>query len=310
MQRDMGAGVSLQAAYAGSRGIRQTVLQNINAAGPGGGNAGRALSAFGRVSNINYYTPFNTSTYNSLQIQATRRVRDSSFGVAYTLSRATDYGDDQDSGLTFNWVPMLQRNKAVAGFDRTHNLQIYGNYEFPFGKGKRWATSGFVSRIVGGWQANWILSRYSGTPMQLTSSGTSLNAPGSTQTPDQALSTVQILGGHGSGQPYFDPSAFLPVTAVRFGNVGRNTIRGPGLFNLDTSVFRDFAVTERFTLQFRAECFGTTNTPQFQNPATAQLVASSVTRNASGAIVSTNGFGDILSASGERQYRFALRFSF
>ena len=158
----------------GNRGIRQTVIQNINSAGPGGGNTGRALyAASQRTSNINYFTPFNTSSYNSLQLQATRRIKGAMIGVSYTLSRAVDYADDQDSGLTFNWVPMLQRNKAVAGFDRTHNLQIYGNYDLPFGKGKRWAQSGFVSKLAGGWQTNWILSRTSGLPFSVVTSGTS-----------------------------------------------------------------------------------------------------------------------------------------
>jgi hypothetical protein len=69
-----------------------------------------------------------------------------------------------------------------------------------------------------------------------------------------------------TGKPYFDPNAFAPVTAVRFGNAGRNILRGPGVFNLDASVFRTFKMTERFDLQFRAETFGLTNTPAFGTP--------------------------------------------
>src|SRR6185503_4418094 len=103
---------------------------------------------------------------------------------------------------------------------------------------------------------------------------TSLNSPGNTQTADQVLPEVAILGGHGVGQPYFDPNAFAPVTAVRFGNSGRNPVRGPGVFN-------NFRMTERFTLQFRAEVFGATNTPQFNNPG---ATASSVTRSSDGTI--------------------------
>ena len=250
IQHDAGAGFNVQAAYVGSRAIRQTVIQNINSAGPGGGNNGRALfPSFGRIANVNYFTPFDTASYNGMQLQVNRRVKGAMLGVSYTLSRAIDYADDQDSGLTWNWVPMLYRNKAVAGFDRTHNFQFFGNYGLPFGKGQRWAQSGLVSRLAGGWQLNWILSRYSGTPFNVVTSGTSVNAPGSTQTADQVLANVQILGGHGSGDPYFDPNAFAPVTAVRFGNSGRNIVRGPGFFNLDGSVFRDFSITERFVLR-------------------------------------------------------------
>jgi hypothetical protein len=309
MQRDVGAGFNAQAGYVGSRAIRQTIVQNINAAGPGGGNAGRALyAAFGRISNISYFTPFNTANYNGLLTQVTRRVKSTMLGFSYTLSHSVNYGDDEDSGPTWNWVPMLYRNKATAGFDRTQNFQFYGNYELPLGRGHNWAKSSVASAIAGGWQMNWILSRMSGTPFTVSTAGTSVNAPGNTQTADQILPTVNILGGHGSGQPYFDPNAFAPVNDVRFGNTGRNLLRGPGVFNLDGSIFRTFTVTERFNLQFRAECFSVTNTPQFANPATT---ASNVTRNPDGSIKALNGFGEITGINGgTRQFRFALKLSF
>jgi hypothetical protein len=308
IQRDAGAGFNLQAGYVGSRAIRQTVIQNINAAGPGGGNAGRALfPSFGRISDVRYFTPFNTAKYNGLLTQVTRRFGGSMLGLSYTLSRAIGYTDDTDGGLTWNWTQMLQRNKAVAGFDRTHNLQLYGNYELPFGHGKKYATGGFASKLVGGWQMNGILSRTSGTPFTVGTSGTSVNAPGNTQTADQILSDVSILGGHGVGQPYFDPNAFGPVTAVRFGTSGRNLLRGPGVFNLDASLFRDFRMTERFKLQFRTKVFGATNTPQFNNPG---ATASSLTRNADGTIRALNGYTEITGATGERQFRFAAKITF
>ena len=308
VQRDAGAGFNVQAAYVGSRSIRQTVIQNINASGPGGGNTGRALySSFGRIANVSYFVPFNSAYYNGFQTQITRRVGRSLLGLSYTLSRSVDYGDDTDSGLTFNWVPMLQRNKAVAGFDRTHNLQIYGNYPLPFGRTERYLKSGLASHIAGGWQTNWIMSRTSGTPFTVGTSGTSLNAPGNTQTADQVMSTVAILGGHGSAQPYFDPLAFAAVTDVRFGNTGRNILRGPGVFNLDSSIFREFKLTERFGLQLRAEVFGVTNTPQFSNPG---ATVSSATRNADGSIRTLGGYSEITGAVGERNLRFAAKFSF
>ena len=121
----------------------------------------------------------------------------------------------------------------------------------------------------------------------MTSAGTSLNAPGNTQTADQVKSDVAILGGIGRGTPYFDPTAFAPVTAVRYGSVGRNTMRGPGVFNLDASLFRNFKLTERFGLQFRTEVFNLTNTPAFGLPGAN---ASSPTRNPDGSIINTEWF--------------------
>jgi len=77
---------------------------------------------------------------------------------------------------------------------------------------------------------------------------------------------VKKLGGIGRDVPFFDPLAFRPVTEVRFGSTGRNILRGPGVVNVDTGIFRNFRLTERWKLQFRAESFNVTNTPHFANP--------------------------------------------
>ncbi len=310
VQHDIGAGLIGQAAYVGSRAIRQTANVNINASSPGGGNNGRALFAqFGRIANINMLMPFNSATYDSLQTQLTRRLSGSSMlGMSYTFSKAINYADNSDSGLTWNWQPMWERNRARAGFDRPHNLQLYGIYELPFGRGRKWATEGLPAIIAGGWQLNGVFSAMSGTPFTVTSAGTSVNAPGNTQTADQVLETVRILGGVGRGNSYFDPAAFAPVTAVRFGSSGRNALRGPGEVNLDASLFRDFHIAQGRTLQFRAEVFNLTNRPAFNNPGAN---ASAPTRAADGTILNLNGYTEITSAQAtERQVRFALRLLF
>lgn len=154
---------------------------------------------------------------------------------------------------------------------------------------------------------NGVLSATSGTPFTVTSAATSLNAPGNTQTADQVKDSVTILGGVGRGNSYFDPAAFVPVTAVRFGNSGRNSLRGPGLFNLDASLFRDFTVRS-ITMQFRTEVFNVTNRPAFNNPGAN---TSSATRAADGTITNLGGYTEILSAQAtERQARFALKIRF
>jgi hypothetical protein len=103
--------------------------------------------------------------------------------------------------------------------------------------------------------------------------------------------------------------ALIPVTAVRFGNSGRNILRGPGATNLDASRFRDFAVTERFKLQFRAEAFNVSNTPFFNNPG---ATVTSATRNpTTNEISALNGYTEITGAAlTERQFRFALKLQF
>jgi hypothetical protein len=195
------------------------------------------------------------------------------------------------------------RNRALASFDRPQNFRVAWLAELPFGAGKHWAQSGVGRKVLGGWQVNGIFSVYSGTPFSVTASGASLNAPGETQTADQIASTVAYLGGIGSSSPYFAPTAFAPVTQVRYGNTGRNILRGPGLVNADMSLFRNFLVKERFGIQIRAESYNVSNTPHFSNPA---------------ANVSSGGFMTITSAlsrsnnveGGERQFRLAMKINF
>jgi hypothetical protein len=307
VQRDLGAGFNLQTGYVGTRAIRQTAALNLNAAPAGTGKAGQPLYAlYGNSSTISDDEPFNTVTYNGWQTQLTRRVATVALGAVYTFSRAIDYSDNDGASLLFPVPANWARNKALAGYDRTHNFEFYATYALPFGSGHAMASSGVLAAIAGGWQVNGILTRASGTPFTVTSSGTSLNAPGSTQTADQILPNVQILGDIGPNSSYFNPLAFAPVTGARFGTSGRDILRGPGLFNLDASVFRSFRIREKINLQFRAESFGLTNTPQFSNPGAN---VSSATFSG-GTIKALNGYTVISSSTGERQLRFALKLIF
>jgi hypothetical protein len=307
VQRQLGTGFNAQAGYVGTRTLRPVSEVNVNAAGPGGGNAGTPLfPLFGNANTISDQIPFKGGSYNSLQTRITRQMGASQVGAIYTFSKALDFFDNENNGLTWAWEPMWNRNKALAGYDRTHNFQFFAVYDLPFGHGKHWATHGLAAAILGDWSVNTILSRTSGTPFNVASSGTSVNAPGNTQTADQILPSVKILGGHGPNSPYFDPNAFAPVTAVRFGTTGRNIIRGPGLFNLDASVYRNFRIKERFRLQFRTEVYGLTNTPQFANPSATVSNATFV----GGAVTNYNGYDIISSSAGDRQIRFALKFTY
>ena len=110
------------------------------------------------------------------------------------------------------------------------------------------------------------------------------------------LPTVPKLGGIGPGQPYYDPNAFAPVTAVRFGTSGRDILRAPAIFNTNLSLFRTFPINERLNLQFRAESYNLSNTPHFAAP---------------NGNVSAGNFLVITSAAADqRQFRLGLKLSF
>jgi hypothetical protein len=164
---------------------------------------------------------------------------------------------------------------------------------------------------------NALLSMYSGLPFTVASSATSLNLPGSNQMADKVKSDVQILGGIGPGQSWFDPLAFRAVTEPRFGNAGLNTLRGPGFTNLDLSVQRTFTVRDRWSLQARAEVFNVTNTPHFDIPSLANRTVSNLQLNADGTIRNLAGFSSITSTANsgrdgidERVVRVGLRLGF
>ena len=142
---------------------------------------------------------------------------------------------------------------------------------------------------------NGIFSVYSGTPLGISYSATTLNAPGNGNRPDVS-GPVEIFGGVGRGVKYFDVTKFSAPTPATFGNVGRNVLGGPGIVNLDLSIFRKFRITERLGGEFRMESFNFSNTPHYNNP-------SSTFGNAS--------FGEVQSAAGDqRVFQLALKFVF
>jgi hypothetical protein len=246
--------------------------------------------------------------YHSLQASLNRRFQGGLLlKGAYTYSRAINTADYTD-WTEFEWKAqsVFNRNRAPAGYNIPHVFQFAYVYELPFGSGKKWASSGASKAVLGGWQINGIFSSFQGQQYTLSASDSSLNMPGNRQTPDQVKATVAKLGHVGDDGTFFDTSAFAPVTDVRFGTVGRNTMRGPGLVNMDFSLFRTFKLTEKFDLQFRAEAFNLSNTPHFGVPGGDPVWDSAVDAD-----VSSESFGKVTSVLNDpRQFRFGLRLSF
>jgi hypothetical protein len=234
--------------------------------------------------------------------------------ASYTLSKwmgicCDEQGDDNMEILIPQYFNL---NRALMPDDRTHNFELSTIYELPFGKGKQFATSGVGSAIAGGWQTNWVLSRYSGSPFSITAPGASLNAPGNNQMANQVKSKVAINGVHLSTSPYFDISAFAPVTTAAFGTAGWDSLRGPGYFNVDFSLFRSFPIRENLKMQFRAEALNLGNHPNFSNP-DGGVTDGAPSLNTQGHLV---GFGTINSTNAgsrliaERFFRLGMKLIF
>ena len=308
VQRELGAGYTLQGTYVGTLSVREVVQLNLNAAAPGGGTAGGALyQTLGTTASIYQETPMGTAHYDALQSVFRKRFGNGgSVGINYVYSRSiNDYPDNSDATPLVSYLPAYSKNRGVASFDRTHNFQAFGNTPLPFGKGRLLLNKGFVSNFVGGWQIDNIISRTSGTPLTVTASASSLNAPGNSQFANQLVPRVAILGGHSPTHPYFDTTAYAPVTTAAFGNSSKGSIRGPGYFNWNLGLSRGFTFRERVEFRLRGEAFNLTNTPLFGGPG---LNVSNVTT--SNGVQNLNGFGIISSASNQRTMRLSARLSF
>ena len=300
VQHLLPAGFTLDVAYVGNHGVRNETGWNINAAtAPNTGNAGRLLyQAYGRSNDTN--TTLGTHTYyNSMQLKLDRRFR-SGFGLttAYTFSKALNFSDD-NGGLSVDGLG-LANNKGRMGEDRTHVFTQSYTYELPFGRGKDFLQSGAGAILLGGWQLQGILSLMSGTPFTVTAAGSTLNAPGNEQranvvgTPERI---GEIAGPNGTGL-WFTTDAFAVPEQGTFGNGGREIFDGPGLVNLDFSIFRRFPLPfrEGADLTLRIESFNFTNTPHFNNP---------------NSDVSNRNFGRVQGAADDaRQFQFGLTLRF
>lgn len=263
VQRALPWRLALDVSYVGNKGTNNQTGYDLNASRiPGSGNNGRPLfQSFRRTTTTN--TSLGTSTwYNGLQFKLDRRVGDGFFiTTAYTWSKGLNFADD-DGGLATNIALFL--NKGRMSDNRTHVFTQSYMWSLPFGKGKKWAASGPVSWIAGGWQIQGLFSAMTGSWFSPSVSGV-INAPGNADRPN-LVGPVKYLGNTGPGQKYFDPSSFATPAQNTMGNAGRNILQGPGIGNFDAALHRDFRITERYNLTLRMESFNFTNTAHYNNP--------------------------------------------
>jgi hypothetical protein len=302
VQRSLPRHFTLDVAYVGNHGVRSVATYNLNVpnnpAQMGLGVNGRPLyQQFGRTADTTVYFNGYSSMYNAMQVKLDRRFNNGlMITTAYTLGRGMSFQTGDDGNL-WNYI-YARRSYARTDFDRHQTFVQSYVYDLPFGTGRKWLKNGVVGKIVGGWQVNGILTLMTGTPMTFAANGNSLNTPGTSQTADQ-VAPVTILYGVNTpskgGSAWFSQASFTQPTGVRFGTSGRNTLSGPGFFNLDASLFKLFNFTERIKAELRGEAFSVTNTPQFNNPTTD---------------VSNSNYGYITGAGGGRGMQLGVKVSF
>jgi hypothetical protein len=229
-----------------------------------------------------------SSNYHGLQTRLGRRFGSSlTFNVNYTWSKAIDETDGDT--VTLAYFLNRLRERAVAGFDRTHVFTLDYIYAVP-NVGKYLGDNPVLNVVVNNWQLSGVTRWWSGLPLSITSNGN----PGTLGGGPRAnyLGGKIIIKDYANRQ-YFDPLVFGRPADGDLGNTGRNWLRGPSFTNFDFSVFKDFKFTEKLKLQYRAEFYNLFNHLQWvgvntgisaTNPGTAVTAA---TRGTSGQLTST-----------------------
>ncbi len=252
------------------------------------------VRAYPQLGSVNVQESRGNSIYNAMQLQIERRFANGfQMRGAYTWSHAIDDGLGAfDSGQPQD-IRNLSLERASSSLDIRHRWVLSGLYELPFGKSKAVGSSWnrATDLVLGNWQMNGIWVWQTGQPVNITQGDNyrpdPVGSPTVTGNPDNSISAslFRQVPKNASG------------VVIRPGFLSRNAIYGPGTNQLDLSVFKKFPITERVKMEFRAESFNLTNTPQFANP--------------QGDITNGN-FGKITTTrfSTNRQTQLALRFSF
>jgi len=254
------------------------------------------------------------SNYNALQVDVNRRFsRGLSLRGVYTWSKALDDGDSLNATAAANAPGLvsnpfnLRADYGLATYDVRHIGVINAIYMLPFGKGQLIGNSleGWSNALVSGWSVNSIVTIQSGFPFTPQLSYNPSNN-GDTRNPVRPFVNPDFTGPVILGKPsqWFNPKAFLapPATSGFYGNLGRDTLIGPGLATWDFSVFKTTTLRERLSFQFRAEIFNLLNRANFNTPNLITFTSSTAgtkTSGTAGAIASTS--------TTSRQIQFGLK---
>jgi hypothetical protein len=214
---------------------------------------------------------------------------DSATGVRYFTAATGDPAD-------------LRASRGLADFDRTHRLVVSFHLDLPnpFGNGVR----GVRRAVFSGWEISGVTTIQSGTPFSVTNAASNLDRDGQAGSPgtggraDRVSGVPMTTPGEVRSRldRFLNPAAFAPAPRTRFGNLGRNVIRGPGANLWDTRLTKLTALRERLNLRFLAEFFNTWNHAAFGNP---------------GTVLDTAAFGTIRSTlSNARIVQFGLKLEF
>jgi hypothetical protein len=298
IQRDLGAGMVLDVSYVGNKDSKLWARTWPNQPRPGPGDVD-SRRPYTNVSTISGNEPIGNANYNALQARLDRRFsKGLSLLGAYTYSKAIT---DTQTAETGAGVPDLQdnnnrrANRGLWSADARHRFTLSGVYELPFGRKQAFLgdTHGVVGKLISGWQVATIVTVQSGQPVTATLPFDNPNVGEGAKLPDLVHNPNN---GPKTSDEWFDTSAFAAPAPFAFGDEGIGSITGPGITNVDLSLVKNTAITERLNVQFRAEAFNFANHTILGDPSTT---------------FGSPTFGTITSTRLEnRELQFALRLVF
>ncbi len=318
VQREVASNLLVEVNYVGNESHRLPTVWNINQAFPGTVGSVQSRRPYQPWGNITggFISSIGNSNYHGLQARLERRFAHGlSFVASYSWSKAIDIGGNISTGSnnsngSAQDARNLQGDRALADFNVPHRFVGSFVWDLPGTRSNK-----VLGYIVSGWQVKGILTAQQGQPFTVydgidqSSTGANNDRPiviGDWHVDNPGVSgwfntcTILANGARSNCQAGQNP-AWQIAPAGTFGNAGRNILSGPGLFNFDTGLSRQFKVTERVILQFRGELFNVLNRANFFLPTT------SLSSSAYGSIAQA---ADQPNTGAQRQIQFAMKIVF
>ena len=265
---------------------------------------------------IQLLTSTGTSSYNALDVIFTRRATNG-LTVQANYTYGQSFANTGGTGGACDPCGLLPNNPrsdwGFSDYDVRHRLAVTLDYRLPLGK----SMTGVVGGLTKGWEVNTIYSFESGLPFSALDDPDIVGfANGATDRPNMVAARYighapQVVNG-GIVIPWFDPANFVAQPAGFIGNEERNQLFAPAEKGLSFSLFKDFAIRESKTIQFRAEAFNITNTPNFAPP-TNDISSYGVPGGTVGPAITDGNFSLISNSNVNttpRQLQLAVKFLF
>ncbi len=284
VQRSLTQKTTIELNYIGTKGTHLLMRRNIAQARPPANPALCAATPTAGDCPVASRRPFSNfvtyidsdwsgnSSYNAFNAKVEHRSNSLLFTTVYTWAKSIDsksaaagIGNDVAGWQGFLDNNDIRRDRGRSEFDVDHRLVSSVVYELPIGRGKRFGGNlpKAVDLVIGGWQVNAIATFQRGFPMTITAADLGgLNDTFNTNRADLA-GTPRLTK---TLNQWFDTSAFRQPAAGFLGTSGRSILRAPGINNWDTGLFKNFAITEKVSFQFRFESFNAFNHTQWGVP--------------------------------------------